>query len=132
MLEIFLVFKVLIELNLGLFWIDIGKLVDKFKVEGSKGDVVDFVCVEVVDVLDFSVVSLVSSKDIVLYGFGRIGCLVVRILIEKVGGGVVLCLCVIVVCNGGVVNDLVKCVSFLCCDLVYGLFCGIILVDEEN
>ncbi|MGB3622370.1 glyceraldehyde-3-phosphate dehydrogenase [Ketobacter sp. MCCC 1A13808] len=130
--ETFPVLKALTELNLGPSRIDIGKLADKFKAEGSKGDVADFVRAEVADALDPSAASLAPPKDIVLYGFGRIGRLVARILIEKAGGGAALRLRAIVVRNGGAANDLVKRASLLRRDSVHGSFRGTISVDEEN
>lgn len=130
--ETFPVLKALTELNLGPSRIDIGKLADKFKAEGSKGGVADFVRAEVADALDPSAASLAPPKDIVLYGFGRIGRLVARILIEKAGGGAALRLRAIVVRNGGAANDLVKRASLLRRDSVHGSFRGTISVDEEN
>jgi glyceraldehyde 3-phosphate dehydrogenase len=130
--ETFPVLKALTELNLGPSRIDIGKLADKYKAEGSKGDVAEFVRAEVADALDPSAANLAAPKDIVLYGFGRIGRLVARILIEKAGGGAALRLRAIVVRNGGAANDLVKRASLLRRDSVHGSFRGTISVDEEN
>jgi len=67
-----------------------------------------------------------------LYGFGRIGRLLARILIEKAGGGSALRLRAIVVRQGGADNDLVKRASLLRRDSVHGSFRGTISVDEEN
>jgi len=68
----------------------------------------------------------------VLYGFGRIGRLLARLLIEKTGGGETLRLRAIVVRQGGAKNDLVKRASLLRRDSVHGSFKGTIRVDEEN
>ena len=65
-----------------------------------------------------------------LYGFGRIGRLLARILIEKTGGGDDLRLRAIVV-RKGAENDLVKRASLLRRDL-HGPFDGTITIDEEN
>ena len=66
-----------------------------------------------------------------LYGFGRIGRLLARLLIEKAGGGHGLRLRAIVVRRGSD-NDLVKRASLLRRDSVHGPFEGTITVDEEN
>ena len=66
-----------------------------------------------------------------LYGFGRIGRLLARILIEKTGGGDGLRLRAIVV-RKGAENDLVKRASLLRRDSVHGPFDGTITIDEEN
>ena len=65
-----------------------------------------------------------------LYGFGRIGRLLARLLIEKAGGGHGLRLRAIVVRKGSD-NDLVKRASLLRRDSVHGSFEGTIRVDEE-
>ena len=69
-------------------------------------------------------------RDVVLYGFGRIGRLLARLLIEKAGGGHGLRLRAIVV-RKGAENDLVKRASLLRRDSVHGSFEGTIRVDEE-
>ena len=66
-----------------------------------------------------------------LYGFGRIGRLLARILIEKTGGGDGLRLRAIVVRKGSD-NDLVKRASLLRRDSVHGPFDGTITIDEAN
>ena len=65
-----------------------------------------------------------------LYGFGRIGRLLARILIEKAGGGHGLRLRAIVVRRGSD-KDLAKRASLLRRDSVHGSFEGTIQVDEE-
>ncbi len=72
-----------------------------------------------------------SGADVVLYGFGRIGRLVARILIAHAGGGRGLRLRAIVVRRGGE-NDLVKRASLLARDSVHGPFDGTVAVDEDN
>lgn len=68
--------------------------------------------------------------DVVLYGFGRIGRLLARILIAHTGGGSGLRLRAIVVRRGSE-NDLVKRASLLLRDSVHGRFAGSVTVDEE-
>ena len=130
--ETFPVLEALSKLNLGPARIDIGKLATKYLAEGKGKDVADFVRAEVADALDPSAGSVAPPKDIVLYGFGRIGRLLARILIEKAGGGAALRLKAIVVRQGGAENDLVKRASLLRRDSVHGSFEGTISVDEEN
>ncbi|MFF5445563.1 glyceraldehyde-3-phosphate dehydrogenase [Streptomyces sp. NPDC012888] len=72
-----------------------------------------------------------DGRDVVLYGFGRIGRLVARLLIEKAGSGNGLRLRAIVVRGGGEA-DLVKRASLLRRDSIHGQFQGTITVDEAN
>ncbi|UGS28164.1 glyceraldehyde-3-phosphate dehydrogenase [Microbacterium resistens] len=71
-----------------------------------------------------------ERTDVVLYGFGRIGRLLARILIAHTGGGNGLRLRAIVVRRGSE-NDLVKRASLLLRDSVHGRFEGSVSVDEE-
>ena len=70
-------------------------------------------------------------QDVVLYGFGRIGRLLARILIAHEGSGQGMRLRAIVVRNAGP-NDLTKRASLLRRDSVHGAFDGTIEVDEES
>ncbi len=72
-----------------------------------------------------------APRDVVLYGFGRIGRLLARLLIEKTGGGDVLRLRAVVVRKASD-DDLVKRAALLRRDSVHGSFDGTIRVDEEN
>jgi glyceraldehyde 3-phosphate dehydrogenase len=72
----------------------------------------------------------VRGTDVVLYGFGRIGRLLARILIAHAGNGAGLHLRAIVVRKGGE-NDIVKRASLLRRDSVHGPFEGTISVDAE-
>jgi glyceraldehyde 3-phosphate dehydrogenase len=72
-----------------------------------------------------------KPKDVVLYGFGRIGRLLARLLIERTGGASQMRLRAIVV-RKGKGNDLAKRASLLRRDSVHGPFNGTITVDEEN
>ncbi len=71
-----------------------------------------------------------GGTDVVLYGFGRIGRLLARILIAHAGNGAGLHLRAIVVRRGGE-NDLIKRASLLRRDSVHGPFEGTISVDAE-
>ncbi|WP_267902726.1 glyceraldehyde-3-phosphate dehydrogenase [Leifsonia sp. AG29] len=72
-----------------------------------------------------------EATDVVLYGFGRIGRLLARILISHAGNGHGLRLRAIVVRRGSD-NDLAKRASLLARDSVHGPFAGSITVDAEN
>ncbi|MEV4668591.1 glyceraldehyde-3-phosphate dehydrogenase [Microbacterium sp. LWO12-1.2] len=71
-----------------------------------------------------------GSTDVVLYGFGRIGRLLARILIAQAGNGHGLRLRAIVVRRGSD-NDLDKRASLLLRDSVHGPFAGSVSVDHE-
>ncbi len=72
-----------------------------------------------------------GQRDVVLYGFGRIGRLVARILLEHGDHPHGLRLRAVVVRHGGA-GDLVKRASLLRRDSVHGKFPGTITVDEER
>ncbi len=71
------------------------------------------------------------SQDVVLYGFGRIGRLCARLLIERTSTGEDMRLKAIVV-RPGVAGDLVKRANLFTADSVHGAFQGTLRVDEEN
>ena len=75
--------------------------------------------------------AMTKPRDVVLYGFGRIGRLLTRILVEKSGPGYPLRLRAIVV-RGGKDGDLEKRASLLRRDSVHGQFNGSIVVDQER
>ncbi len=123
------------KLELGRAHVDIGKLAVKFKAEG--GDLTEFLKREIGPIVgqypaQSEEDANKGTKDVVLYGFGRIGRLLARILIEKAGGGNNLRLRAIVVRNGGADNDLEKRASLLRRDSVHGPFDGTITVDEKE
>ncbi|MDH6239519.1 glyceraldehyde-3-phosphate dehydrogenase [Aurantimicrobium minutum] len=72
-----------------------------------------------------------DAKDVVLYGFGRIGRLLARILLGNAENGRGPVLKAIVVRKGGD-QDLVKRASLLRRDSVHGPFNGTITIDEEK
>lgn len=121
------------RLDLGPSHIDVGKLTIKFMEESAHGmvDVDAFVERECTAVIGRHVPPLAEPQDIVLYGFGRIGRLLARLLIEKTGSGGQLRLRAVVVREGGE-DDLVKRASLLRRDSVHGGFGGTIRIDEEN
>ncbi|MCP4984127.1 MAG: glyceraldehyde-3-phosphate dehydrogenase [Gammaproteobacteria bacterium] len=72
-----------------------------------------------------------QKKDVVLYGFGRIGRLLARLLIERAGPSSLLNLRAIVV-RPGDEDDLEKRASLLRRDSVHGAFNGSITIDKEH
>ena len=120
------------DMNLGAASVDLGKLVGKFKAEGNGRTLDQFVREELAEVAGKRTTAAGhKGTDVVLYGFGRIGRLLARILIEKTGGGDGLRLRAIVV-RKGAENDLVKRASLLRRDSVHGPFDGTIHIDAEN
>lgn len=112
--------------------IDVGKLAMRFKSQDQFVALSDFLGDELQEILGKEQSELQNGRDIVLYGFGRIGRLMTRILIERAGGGAGLNLRAIVVRNGGAENDIVKRTSLLRRDSVHGSFQGTLCIDEEN
>jgi len=72
-----------------------------------------------------------TPQDVVLYGFGRIGRILARLLIERQGVNNKLRLKAIVV-RGGKAGDLEKRASLLRRDSVHGPFNGSITIDESK
>ncbi|MCB2386600.1 MULTISPECIES: glyceraldehyde-3-phosphate dehydrogenase [Thalassolituus] len=128
--DTFPVLAALSELDVGRAHVDIGKLAVKFRAEGNGRDLNTFLQDELADVIGKDLPDG-ENRDVVLYGFGRIGRLLARILIEKSGGGRGLRLRAIVV-RRGKGDDLVKRASLLRRDSVHGTFRGTLTVDAEN
>jgi len=128
--DTFPILEVLGSLDLGPSRIDIGKLAVNYRESNSSLSIEDYVRQELAESIGKE--STFQQQDIVLYGFGRIGRLLARILIEKAGGGDGLRLRAIVVRKGRAKNDLMKRASLLRRDSVHGSFQGTIAVDEEH
>ncbi|MGO4491678.1 glyceraldehyde-3-phosphate dehydrogenase [Arthrobacter sp. 2YAF22_2] len=121
----------LTKLDLGAAAIDIARLTEKYRAEGDGVSLDAFLREELAEVVGKRGGDDRTSTDVVLYGFGRIGRLLARLLIEKAGGGHGLRLRAIVVRRGSD-NDLTKRASLLRRDSVHGSFEGTIKVDLEN
>jgi len=132
--ESYPILEALSQLDLGPSHIDIGKLATHYmeESESTKVTPLDFCKRECATVIGRHVPPIKKPQDIVLYGFGRIGRLLARLLIEKTGGGGQLRLRAIVVRKGSNEGDLAKRASLLRRDSVHGGFNGTIRVDEEN
>lgn len=129
--DTFPVIETLTKLDLGAASVDLGKLATKFKDEGNGRSMEDFLRAELADVVGKSGENNRQGTDVVLYGFGRIGRLLARILVDRVGAGDGLRLRAVVVRKGSD-NDLMKRASLLRRDSVHGSFKGTIVVDQEN
>jgi glyceraldehyde 3-phosphate dehydrogenase len=113
--------------------VDLAGLNRKFRHEGAGRDLAEFVRDELGDVAGQKgavPTEDLGGRDVVLYGFGRIGRLVARILVDHAGRGDGLNLRAIVVRKGSE-DDLVKRASLLRRDSVHGSFRGTITVDED-
>ncbi len=121
-------------LSLGPSHIDIGRLAVEYfdKRLGEGKSLEDYVSQQLDFLINSTQKPVDKPVDVVLYGFGRIGRLMARILIDKTDGGASLRLRAIVVREGGAPNDLVKRASLLRRDSVHGAFQGTIRVDEER
>src|SRR5690606_2306283 len=113
--------------NIGTAEVDLGKLAVEFKEKG--GDVNEFVANAVKSIEGNA--ATVENKDVVLYGFGRIGRILARLMISQSGLGRGLSLKAIVV-RKTADGDLEKRASLLRRDSIHGPFAGTISVDEES
>ena len=130
--ESYPVLKAICELDLGPCHIDLGQLTVKYMENAPGQDLKQWVSNELQYLVGKENKLPSKPQDVVLYGFGRIGRLVTRVLIEKSGSGDLLRLRAIVVRKGGSPDDLVKRASLLTRDSVHGSFAGTIRVNEEN
>ncbi|GGH75123.1 glyceraldehyde-3-phosphate dehydrogenase [Phaeocystidibacter marisrubri] len=111
---------------------DIGRLTAEWMEEGSSFDSkAAFVAAKMGEFIGGSSDSEVEPKDVVLYGFGRIGRLVARELIAQEGRGQQLRLRAIV-SRGETPESLEKRASLLRVDSVHGEFPGTVEADVEN
>jgi glyceraldehyde 3-phosphate dehydrogenase len=85
--ETFPILQELVALNLGPAHIDLGKIAVQYMKEGKGQAVAEFVKSRVIGAVEAVEKPLAQPQDVVLYGFGRIGRLVARLLVEKAGSG---------------------------------------------
>ena len=110
--------------------LDIGRLTYEFQLEDDKySNAMSFVSDKLKDAKESKAI---VPKDVVLYGFGRIGRLLARELMSKTGKGNQLRLRAIVVRGTIDENVLNKRASLLQHDSVHGDFPGIVRVDVEK
>ncbi|RWX00787.1 glyceraldehyde-3-phosphate dehydrogenase [Flavobacterium cerinum] len=110
--------------------IDIGKLTYEYHLEDDKyNDATAFV----IDKLkDAKATKNIQPKDVILYGFGRIGRLLAREMMCKIGKGNQLRLRAIVVRDKTDATLLEKRASLLRYDSIHGDFQGSVIADPEN
>ncbi|MCC2615428.1 glyceraldehyde-3-phosphate dehydrogenase [Aestuariibacter halophilus] len=129
--ESFPLLETLAGMKLAPAQIDLGKLAYSYHYEGKSENM------DIDTYLREALGEIVGSadnhapQDVVLYGFGRIGRLLARLLIERQGKSNKLRLKAIVV-RGGKEGDLEKRASLLRRDSVHGPFNGSITVDHER
>jgi glyceraldehyde 3-phosphate dehydrogenase len=111
--------------------IDLGKLAYAYiyKNAGEGRSIEEYLNAELAEIVNKD--DLSQPRDVVLYGFGRIGRLLARLLIERGGAHADLRLRAIVV-RGGRDGDLEKRASLLRRDSIHGPFNGSITVDNER
>lgn len=123
--------KIIENLQLAPSKIDIGRLSNEWLNEqGDFKTKADFISNKLSNIIDDSKFQL-EPKDVVLFGFGRIGRLLTREIIKQAGKGQQLRLKAIVV-RGVDKSQLVKRASLLKNDSVHGPFKGNIEIDEEK
>ena len=130
--ETFPFVKAISELNLGPAHIDVGKIVYRYLEKGTNEDARTYVKRELAELIDSETKPLPEPQDVVLYGFGRIGRLVARLLIDKTGSGEVLVLRAIVLRNSKHANDIEKRAALLRHDSVHSSFNGTIRVLHDQ
>lgn len=123
--------KEIFELPISPAKIDIGKLAYEWIQEGdsfsSKADFLRNKLGHMVDNTDFNI----EPRDVVLYGFGRIGRLAARELIKQAGKGQQLRLKAIVTRNNAD-DQIIKRAALLRNDSIHGDFKGTVIEDLEN
>lgn len=122
--------KAIQDLKLPPAKLDIGKLTYEFQLADQKySNAMAFVSHNLKDAKDYT---KVTPKDVVLYGFGRIGRLVARELMNRTGKGNQLRLRAIVTRGKTDRDTLEKRASLLKNDSVHGNFSGTVGIDEKN
>ena len=130
MFSSFAVLQALSRLDLAPTRIDIGKLTTRFHKSKANVDVDAFVRGQLAEINGGKKL-LDRPQDVVLYGFGRVGRILARILIARSGGGDKWRLRAVVVRTGSE-GDLVKRASLLRRDSIHGPFKGTIVMDQEE
>jgi glyceraldehyde 3-phosphate dehydrogenase len=113
--------------------LDLGKLCHEFLTQGGDQSMQGFLDQRLAQLLGDTEPGDHESHDVVLYGFGRIGRILARLLIERTGTGAKLRLRGVVLrAKGDVQLDLEKRAELLRRDSVHGEFDGSIKVDVER
>lgn len=122
--------KVILSLDLPPAKLDIGKLTYEYRLEDEKyPDERYFILDKLKDAKDSEEI---QPKDVVLYGFGRIGRLLARELMSKTGKGNQLRLRAIVTRDKNDASSLEKRASLLRYDSIHGDFQGSVVANPKN
>ncbi len=124
------IMEALAEMNLDAARVDLGQLTSQYA-DASDQNVEEFLASSLESITTGRGHLLAEPTDVVLYGFGRIGRLLARILIDRTGSGAKLRLRAIVI-RPGKTDDLEKRASLLRRDSVHGPFDGTIQVDSDK
>ena len=134
-LETFPIIKYISSLNLCDCEIDVGEIAVKCpffdQIKSDDSQLPDFLNKELVSVIDKDSSRPDEPTSIVLYGFGRIGRLVARMMTQATGPGNYFRLKAVVIRKASN-DDIYKRASLLLRDSVHGSFDGTVRVDEEN
>lgn len=123
--------KELLSIDLSPSKIDIGKLANEWTAEkGNYASKADFITAKLGDFVGVESAQL-EPKDVILYGFGRIGRIAARELVKQAGKGQQLRLRAIVT-RGDDAVAMEKRAALLRNDSVHGAFNGTVEVDTEN
>ena len=129
--ETYQVIVALSDLELGPAEVDIGIIAAAYLFDDKNLSIEDFVKESVNDLIGTKGSILEQAQDVVLYGFGRIGRLLTRMLIQDSGGGDNLRLRAIVV-RKAVDDDIIKRANLMRTDSVHGPFKGTIRVLHDK
>ena len=119
------------QLNLAPTRIDIGKLTTRYEHDSNGMDADVFVRGALAEINTGQATLLDEPQDVVLYGFGRVGRMLTRILIERSGGSDKWRLRAVVV-QKQQADDLMKRASLLRRDSIHGPFRGTIILDKAE
>ena len=134
-LETFPILQYLSTIEIADCEIDVGELAIRYPdfeiLKNDASNLPEYINVELEDVIDKASNRPDSPRDIVLYGFGRIGRLVTRMMIQMTGPGNYFRLRAMVIRKASD-DDIYKRASLLSRDSVHGSFDGTVRVDEAN
>ena len=134
-LETFPILQYLSNIEIADCEIDVGELAIRYPdfeiLKNDASNLPEYINVELEDVIDKASNRPDRPRDIVLYGFGRIGRLVTRMMIQMTGPGNYFRLRAMVIRKASD-DDIYKRASLLSRDSVHGSFDGTVRVDEAN
>ncbi len=122
--------KAILSLDLPPSKLDIGKLTYEYHLKDNKHNNAKAFVID--KLKNINTTEEINSKDVVLYGFGRIGRLLARELMIKMGKGEQLRLRAIVTRDKNDAVSLEKRASLLRYDSIHGDFMGSVVADVKN